>query len=182
MAQNSATPPQTNDSIIVRAIKYKGDTIPYVIMPAFCIYEEKVFKSKRKKAKWTRLLKRVKKVYPLSILGAAKLIEYENVLATMNNEAKKKKYMKEAEDKIKAEFGHDLKQLTISEGRILIKLLDRQTGKTAHSIVKDMRGNFSAFMWQSLALMFNSNLKTGYDSEEDQDIEKAIFLIENGYF
>ena len=70
----------------------------------------------------------------------------------------------------------------MSQGRILVNLIDRDTGKTSYELVKELRGSFSAFMWQSLALLFNKNLKTGYDAEEDVFIERAIKLIEGGYF
>ena len=93
---------------------------------------------------------------------------------------RKKKYMKLAEKKLKDEFGNELKNLTMTQGRILIKLIDRETGKTAFKIVKEMRGTFSAFMWQSLAVLFSSNLKDQYDpNSEDKAIEQAIKLIED---
>lgn len=91
--------------------------------------------------------------------------------------------MKNAEKQLQNEFSDDLKNLTITQGRILIKLIDRETGKTTYNIVKEMRGSFSAFMWQSLASLFNSSLKYDYDPKgEDKAIEQAIKLIENGYF
>ncbi len=73
--------------------------------------------------------------------------------------------------------------MTINQGRLLIKLIDRETGKTTYSVVKDMRGSFSAFMWQSVAVMFNSSLKTEYDPQgSDKNVEEAIKLIEAGDF
>jgi len=109
------------------------------------------------------------------------LKEYDQLLSQFSNENEKKKYMKRAEKQLKEEFGGELKQLTMSQGRILIKLIDRETGQTSYDVVKSMRGSFSAFMWQGLALMFNSNLKDDYDAEgEDIAIERAIKMIEGG--
>ncbi|MFY9309822.1 MAG: DUF4294 domain-containing protein [Bacteroidia bacterium] len=173
----------TENSLIVRAVVYKGDTIPYATLPVVSCYVPRVFKNKRDAAKWDRLKYNVKKVYPYAILAAAKLKEYDQLLAKIPNENDRKRYMKLAEKQLKDEFGEELKKLTISQGRILIKLIDRQTGKTTYDVVKDMRGSFSAFMWQSVAAIFNSSLKDDYDpAGEDRAIEEAIRLIENGDF
>ena len=71
----------------------------------------------------------------------------------------------------------------MNQGRILIKLIDRETGKTTYDIVKNMRGSFSAAMWQGVAIVFNSSLKSDYDAEgEEKNIELAIRMIEDGQF
>lgn len=177
---------QNTDSIAVKhypAVIVDGDTLAYIHLNPFCFSAERVFKSKRHKRRWTRTLKNVKKVYPYAILASARLKEYDRLLATIPNEHERKKRMKEEEKKIKKEFGQELKNLTMTQGRILIKLIDRETGNTTYDLVKDMRGSLSAFMWQSVALMFNSNMKKEYDAEnEDKDIEAAIKLIENGMY
>jgi hypothetical protein len=83
------------------------------------------------------------------------------------------------EKDIKDNFESELKQLTITQGRILIKLIDRQTGNTSYVLVQDLKGRFSAFFWQSLARLFGSNLKSHYDPYgEDAEIEKIIKSIE----
>jgi hypothetical protein len=160
-----------------------GDTLPYVnLAPVICT-GQRVFKNKRDQQRWERTKYNVKKVYPYAILAAAKLKEYDRILATIPTQRERDLYMKAAEDHLTDEFGEELKKLTVTQGRVLIKLIDRETGKTTYDVVKKMRGNFSAFMWQGLALMFNSNLKSEYDAEgEDKSIELAIQLIEDGQF
>ncbi|MGB3946965.1 MAG: DUF4294 domain-containing protein [Bacteroidia bacterium] len=173
----------TENSLMVRATIYYGDTIPFATLPTVNCYVPRVFKNKKDKAKWERLLYNVKKVYPYAILASAKLKEYDRLLVKIPNENERKRYMKVAEEQLKAEFGAELKKLTMTQGRILIKLIDRQTGKTTYDIVKEMRGSVSAFMWQSVAVVFSSNLKDDYDPKgEDKAIEDAIRLIENGDF
>lgn len=173
----------TEGATLARAVVYNGDTIPYGTLPTVVCYVPRVFKNKKEAAKWDRLKYNVKKVYPYAILASAKLKEYDKLLSQIPNENDRKRYMKEAEKQLKAEFGEELKKLTMTQGRILIKLIDRQTGKTTYDIVKEMRGSFSAFMWQSVASLFNSSLKDDYDAEgEDKAIEEAIRLIENGDF
>lgn len=170
-------------AITVRATLYNGDTIPYVTLAPVVCYIPRVFRNKREAAKWDRLKYNVKKVYPYAILAAAKLKEYDQLLSKIANENERKKYMKLAEKQLKNQFGPELENLTMTQGRILIKLIDRETGKTTYNIVKEMRGSFSAFMWQGVAILFSSNLKDEYDPKsEDKAIEEAIKLIENGDF
>ncbi|MGQ0827554.1 MAG: DUF4294 domain-containing protein [Bacteroidota bacterium] len=166
---------------LVRSTIYEGDTIPFVTLPPIVCYADRVFKNQKQREAWNRLKYNVKKVYPYAIIAAARLKEYDQLLSQFSNENEKKRYMKRAEKQLKEEFGAELKQLTMSQGRILIKLIDRETGQTSYDVVKSMRGSFSAFMWQGLALMFNSDLKDEYDAEgEDKAIEHAIKMIEAG--
>ncbi|MEO6904642.1 MAG: DUF4294 domain-containing protein [Bacteroidia bacterium] len=166
---------------VVRGVIIDGDTIPYIVLPVVETYSDRIFKNQREKAKWERLRYNVKIVYPYAIMAAARLKEYDRVLSQIANLKEREVYTKDAEAHLKKEFGDDLKKLTVSQGRILIKLIDRETGKTTYDVVKNMRGSFSAFMWQSVAIMFNSSLKYDYDPKgDDQLIETAIKLIEDG--
>ena len=166
----------------VKAIVYEGDTIPFVTLQPIVCYTDRIFTSRKQKTAWDRLKYNVKIVYPYAILAAAKLKEYDRILAAMP-EKDRKIYTKLAEKQLKDQFGKELENLTTTQGRLLVKLVDRETGKTTYTIVKEMRGSFSAFMWQSLALMFSSNLKDEYDAQgEDKNIEQAIRLIEDGAF
>ncbi len=159
------------------------DTFAYLSLPIVTIEAQMPFATKKKYAEWTRLKYNVKKAYPYAILASARLKEYEKVLATIPSEDGKQAYMKVAEKKLQKEFGPELKNLSINQGRILIKLIDRETGNTSYDLVKQLRGNFSAFMWQGLASLFGSSLKTEYDPEgEDKLIEIAIKQVEAGQF
>jgi hypothetical protein len=180
-----APPAKTDNPVkgtLARTVVYQGDTIPYVTLTAIVSSGERVFKNRRQRVAWDRMKYNVKKVYPYAILAAAKLKEYDRILSLMP-ESERASYTKKAEKQLKEEFGAELKDLTMSQGRILIKLIDRETGKSTYNVVKEMRGSFSAFMWQGVALMFNSSLKDEYDpTGEDRAIENAILLIEAGEF
>ncbi len=168
--------------IMVPTTVYEGDTIPYIKLETITCYANRVFKNRKQQVAWDRIKYNTKKVYPYAILAAAKLKEYDHILAEMN-EDDRKKYTKLVEEQLKKQFGEELKNLSINQGRILIKLIDRETGRTTYDVIKTMRGSFSAFMWQSVALMFSSNLKVDYDGEgNDRAIEEAIKLVENGDF
>lgn len=168
---------------LVETVYYEGDTIPYAKLGVVTCSADRVFKNYRQKAAWDRLKYNVKKVYPYAILASAKLKEYDRVLATIPSESGKKAFMKLAEKQLKNQFSDELKNLSVNQGRILIKLIDRETGKTTYDIVKNMRGSFSAAMWQGVAIVFNSSLKSDYDADgEEKNIELAIRMIEDGQF
>lgn len=185
---------QTGDDVVVPKEKTKvlykvwaevvnGDTIPSIRFQDVWIYADYAYKNKRQYEAWSRTKYNVKKVYPYAILAAAKLKEYNRILEKMPNEATRKAYMKTVEKELKAEFEEPLKDLTMTQGRILLKLIDRETGNTSYELVKDLRGGFQAFMWQSVARIFGSNMKSEYDPNgEDIMIERAIKLIEAGQF
>ncbi len=169
--------------ILVETVFYQGDTIPYGKLAVVTCSADRTFKTYRQKAAWDRLKYNVKKVYPYAILASVKIKEYDRVLATMPNERDRKAFTKLAEKQLKDEFGDELKNLTVTQGRILIKLIDRETGRTTYDVVKCMRGSFSAAMWQGVALVFNSSLKSDYDADGDEkNIEMAIRMIEDGQF
>jgi len=169
------------NGFLVHSVVYEGDTIPYAVLPSVTCVTNRVFKNNRQYQAWNRLKYNVKKVYPYAILAAAKLKEYDRILATIPRENEREAFMKFSEKQLKNQFGDEMKNLSVAQGRILIKLIDRETGKTTYDVVKNMRGSFSAFMWQGVALMFNSSLKADYDPDGDEKgIEIAIKMIEDG--
>lgn len=187
----SLYPQQRADDITVppesgyrcRAEVVDGDTVPMVDLNTVYIYTDFAFKSRRHYEQWTRTKFNVKKVYPYAILAAAKLKEYDKALEKIQDEDYKKIFLKACERDLRKEFEDELKNLTVSQGRVLMKLIDRETGKTTYEIVKQMRGNFQAVMWQTLARLFGNSLKDEYDPNvEDMMIERAVKLVEAGQF
>ncbi|RLD23301.1 MAG: hypothetical protein DRI54_07530, partial [Bacteroidetes bacterium] len=84
------------------------------------------------------------------------------------------------EEVLKNEFKGEIMKMTVSQGKVLVKLIDRETGQTSYELIKELRSGFTAFMWNSLALLFGNNLKARYDPIEDYEIETIVQLIENG--
>lgn len=165
----------------VQARVVDGDTLAFVTLREFSLYSPRVFKTEKEAKKYGRLLRDVKAAYPYSKIASDKLKEYNTLLLSFKTEKERKEFLKNAEKQMKEEFENDLKNLTLRQGRILIKLIDRETGSSSYELVKDLKGSFSAFMWQSLARMFGSSLKDKYDAEgEDKMIEEIIILIEKG--
>ena len=167
--------------ITVMAVVIDGDTMLMKNLPMVLIRENRTFKSRRQAIKYTRLVRNVKKVYPYSQAAASLLKQYNDQLAQIENTKERKRLMKQAEDELKEEYGSELRRLTFSQGMILIKLIDRETGHTSFELVKDLRGGFSAFLWLSFSRLFGINLKTRYNSDgEDQRIEDIVLLIKRG--
>lgn len=169
------------DIYVARALVIDGDTIWVAELDEIYIFPTKKFKNNRERRRYTRLIHNVKTVYPWAKLAGDKLAEVEIHLATLETEKEQREYIKQVEDELLGEYKEDLKKLTITQGRILIKLVDRETGDTSYELVKELRGNLSAAFWQALARLFGSNLKSEFDAEgEDRLIEEIVVLIENG--
>jgi hypothetical protein len=166
---------------VLSAIIVDGDTIPVDEIPEVNIYNKPVSNSNAEARQFSRLVKYVKKVYPYAKLAGIKFNEYSVLLADVKNEKEKRRMMKKAEDELEAQFGEDLKALTYTQGKILLKLVDRQTGNSSFELVQEFRGRFVAFFWQSFAKLFGYDLKVHYDPlGEDKDIELIVLMIENG--
>jgi hypothetical protein len=165
-------------------LKYKitgNDTLPFATITGAEIYAVRVFDNKRQANKNNRLIRNVKAVYPWAKLAGAKLVEYESILLNTESKKEQRKIMKQVENEIQEEYGGELRKLTISQGKILIKLIDRETGDTSYDLVQDFRGNFVAFFYQSFARIFGYNLKERYDPEgSDRNIEIIVKMIEQG--
>ena len=114
---------------------YNGDTIASIWMPEVTVIAEYSYKTKKQYEAWTRTKYNVKKVYPYAILAAAKLKEYDLALSKLPTEKAKKAYIKVIEKELKADFEEELKNLSMSQGKILLKLIDRETGTTSFEIV-----------------------------------------------
>lgn len=173
--------PTVKPGCFTQFIMMDGDTVPHMQLRQVLIFPPFKFKNKKQAEKFDRLRYNVKKVYPMAKVAGAKLREIDETLRYLKSESLKKFYLNMEEKKLKDEYEEELKKMSITQGRILVKLIDRETGKTTYAVVKELRGSFSAFLWQSVARLFGGNLKSQYDEEgEDKQIEQIIQLIENG--
>jgi hypothetical protein len=134
-----------------------------------------------KKAQYDKLQKRVIKTYPYAKAAGDVMRMYEALCTQITDEQQQKILLDRAEKTLMNQFEKDLRNMTVSEGVILVKLIDRQTGATGYELLRSMKGKFSAFMWQSIARVFGQNLKDDYDmTGEDVWIENIVALIEDG--
>jgi len=176
MAQDDEKP----DLFPVNGEVFHIDSLPYVTIEEIVVETKPTLKYRRKIRRYNKLVRKVKKVYPYAVIANQTIAEIEKEMVNYRGGRARKEFVEREEEKLMEEFEEKLKKLSFSEGRILIKLIDRETGKTSYELIKQLRGNFSAFFWQSIARMFGSNLKSEYDpDEEDRMIENIIVRIEN---
>ncbi len=129
-----------------------------------------------------RLVRNVKRAYPYAKIAGIELKELDERLARLKSEDEQKEYIDRAEKQIMNKFEKDVKKLTITQGIILVKLIDRETGHTSYEVIKDLKGGFTAFFWQGIARIFGNNLKAEYDpGGVDAKIEDIVRGIEAGY-
>lgn len=130
-----------------------------------------------------RLINNVRKVYPYAKLAGDKLQEYDTILANASSDSERQRLMRQAEDELTEKYTEELKHLNFSQGLILIRLIDRETGNTSYKLVQDLRGKVRAFFYQGFARLWGYNLKTEYDphnNPEDDEIETIVTLLERG--
>jgi hypothetical protein len=167
------------DTILLGAVIENGDTIANVFLDDFELLDRLPKKWARKQAQYNRLRYNVYKTYPYAVIAAGVLKDVNEKLAMMPEEKARKAYMKSIEKELKAKFKGDLENMTISQGQVLVKLINRQTGRNCYSIIKEVKGGFNAVVYQSVALLFSNNLKKAYDPEgDDRDIELVVREIE----
>ena len=135
------------------------------------------FKNKKERTKYYILKRRVVKVYPFALTAKEKLMSIQDGLDSIPKRRHKKRYTKEVAKWVKEEYADRLKNLSMSEGKILVKLIYRETNTTSYEIVKSYRGRFNAFFWQTMAKFWDNNLKSEYDpvnNREDMLIEHIL--------
>lgn len=166
---------------VVGARIVDGDTVPVVSLPETEVRERFRPRDRRMQRRMDRLTYKVCKVYPYARVTAELLEEYEHDLSRIDRRHDQELYVKLAEAELRAEFEAEVRELTISQGKVLIKLIDRETGQTSYDLVKQLRGGFQAFIWQGVAKLFGNDLKDDYDPDvEDRMIEVIVRRIERG--
>nr|WP_321485131.1 DUF4294 domain-containing protein [uncultured Draconibacterium sp.] len=175
---------QENDSSEVNmGYVQDGDTIIFKNIKEIPVFPDREFKNKREYRRYTRYIQKVKKVYPLAVKARELLKEYEPEYNALETRKEQRSLMKHLEKELLDRHKNELKKWSISDGRILLKLINRETKRTPYSLIKDFRGGFSATFWQGIARLFRNDLKAGYDpDEEDQVLEEIVTLIELGYY
>ena len=166
---------------VLKVVVVNGDSIPCVDLHEAVVEARWIPKNGREAARYDRLTRQVIKVYPYARLTGDLLREYENDLATIRTHGGQELYMKLAEAELRAEFEAEVKDLTAGQGRVLVKLIDRETGRSSYELVKQLRGDFTAFVWQGLARLFGQDLRSTYDAQgDDRMVEVIIERIERG--
>lgn len=160
-----------------------NDTLLYVLLPEVNITLLQHYYEFANTRQGKRLVRNVRKVYPYAKEAGLKLQEYDSVLSLVNSNKVRRQMMKAAEDQISAQYTEELKKLTFSQGAILIRLIDRETGNTSYKVVQSLRGKLRAVFYQGFARLWGYNLKSEYDpvhNQEDDQIETIVKLLDEG--
>jgi len=166
-------------------VKRNGETLPEIeIKEVMVLGREKGVEGRRTLSqyrKYTRLVYNLKRAYPYAIIARMKLDQVNADLALIEDEKERRKYLRGVEESVFGEYEDDMRDMTITQGRLLIKLIDRETQNTSYELIKLYRGSLTAAFWQAIARIFGTNLKDEYDPwGEDILIELIVQDIESG--
>jgi hypothetical protein len=165
----------------LQEIERNGEKMPEIEIREVTILARKDKARRSEYRRYEKLISNIKKVYPYALIVRIKLEEVNEELKNYPDERERKKYLKSIEKDVFAEYRKDIENMTITQGRLLIKLIDRETQNTSYVLIHEYRGKFSAVFWQSIARIFGTNLKDEYDPYgEDALIEAIINEIDAG--
>ena len=163
-----------NDTIKTYIAIVDGVKIPWIITEEVNIHDTRIFKSQADRQAYNRLRYNVKKVIPYAKFAGNRYRQLERDLALTGDKKKQKQLVKACETEIKNMFKKDVVNLTVTQGEVLIKLIDRETHNTTYALVKELKGGFTAFALQTAARIFGHDLKETYDRDEQRDIEYIL--------
>lgn len=170
-----------NDTIRLGAIEYNGGVYPFVFLPE--AVKVGAYMSDEDRLRISRLRRDLYITYPYALTAAAILKDVDANLEKLEGRRDRKRYLKEVDRQLDAAFKQPLKNLTIDQGHVLIKLINRQTGKDCYSIIREMKNGVTAVMWQSVGVMFNNNLRRDYDPQgDDQELERLVQALESSSY
>lgn len=153
-----------------------GDSVPLVHLTPIRKYARKP-----DMRRYARLVRAVKKVYPLAKQAQAEMARIEREILAIGDKQEQERYAREAQRRLIKQYKPVILKMTISEGKVLLKLIDRQIDQTAFQIIKEFRGGFVAGFWQAMAKLFGNNLKLDYQPEKrDRLLEQIVTYYEKG--
>lgn len=172
-----------NDTVIVEACpEPNGDTIPCSWLADASVSGKLRGVYKKRYAEWTRLRNAVYVTYPYAMKASQVMNQINAQLVNVTDKKKRKKIIQANEKQLKTQFADKLTQLSVYQGKVLMKLIYRQTGNNCYEIIEDYKGKFDAGFWQTVALIFGSNLRQPYDPNgDDHDMETIVQDVERMY-
>jgi len=164
-----------NDTIRVAVTTDEyGDVIPWIPIADVSIYSTRLFANAAARTQFNRLRYNVLKVLPYAMFAKERYARLNQQLEVTTSKKDQRRLVKACEKEIKDMFNREIKNMTITQGEILIKLVDRETGNSSYELVKELKGGFTAFCYQGVARVFGHNLKQKYDPQQERDIENII--------
>ena len=168
-------------TVKVSKVVVDGDSIQYMEMSNVYVYPKMTFSSKRQESSYMRLVKNVKKTLPIAKEVRQMLIETTEYVETLPSKKERDEHLKRVEDAVVKEYKPRMKKLTFAQGKLLIKLVDRECNSTAYEAIQAFIGPVRAGMWQAFAWMFGASLKKGYQPDGvDRLTERVVLMVEAG--
>lgn len=174
-------PAQNIKGMILPAIINGSDTIGVATLPEFTIVSKRIYTDPVEQYRFNQLKKNVYIVYPYAKEAGKIFNELNQSLADKNRKRDQRKYLKQKEEELDAQFADQLKNLTTTQGEILVKLIARETGQNCYTLIREFKNPLSAFFWQNAGKLFGYNLKITYNPQQDADIELIVRSIENDW-
>ena len=167
--------------LLVPMCLYEGEMIPWGQIPTVYIFKPLKFKNSKEQQEYYKLVRNVKRVYPIAREINKTIIETYEYLQTLPNEKARQRHIKRVEKGLKEQYTPQMKKLSFAQGKLLIKLVDRQSNQSSYELVKAFMGPFKAGFYQTFAALFGASLKKEYDPEgEDKLTERVVLLVESG--
>ncbi|GEP98191.1 DUF4294 domain-containing protein [Chitinophaga cymbidii] len=166
------------DSVAVRAVMNGTQLMPSITLPIVEVVDRLPKRLRKERERWTRLRNAVYVTYPYARSAGRVLKDVNQELNTFSNKKQRKAYLSSKEKELKTQFGDKLENLSVYQGKVLMKLIHRETGENCYEIIRELKGGFNARVYQTVAFFFGGNLKSEFNSRDDRDIEMIIEEIE----
>lgn len=168
-------------TVKVGKVLFQGDSVQYMEMNNVYVYPQLTFKNKKQAKAYMRLVTNVKKVLPIAKEARQLLFETTEILETLPTKEAKDAHIKKVESEIFKTYKPKMKKLTYSQGKLLIKLIDRECHSSSYEMIQAFMGPFRAGFWQTFAWAFGASLKKEYDPEGvDRLTERVVLMVEAG--
>ena len=168
--------------LVALATIIDGDTVPTFEMMEVTIYGRRIYPTARKQRKYDKLTRNVQKMYPIALEVKAILVETYLYMQTLQDDKAREEHLEKVEKGVWDQYYPIMRRCTLSQGKLLIKLIDRECNQTSYDLIKAFIGGFKAKFYQTFAALFGASLKKEYDPEHDEEdamIEEIIWMIDN---
>jgi hypothetical protein len=179
---NAAAQYASNDTLQTYAVVFEGDTLEAKTLLTVYHRSKLTREQANRRAEWTRLRNAIYVTYPYAKKAAVVMNDINKHLTNVTDKGERRKYIKSREKELKKEFADPLMNLSVYQGKVLMKLINRETGNNCYEIVKEYKGGAVARFYQTVAFFFGSNLKQPYDINGDEkEMEKIVIEVERMY-
>lgn len=168
--------------LVALATIIDGDTVPTFEMMEVVIYGKRIYPTARKQRKYDKLTRNVMKMYPIALEVKAILVETYLYMQTLQDDKAREEHLEKVEQGVWDQYYPIMRRCTLAQGKLLIKLIDRECNQTSYDLIRAFIGGFKAKFYQTFAALFGASLKKEYDPEHDEEdamIEEIIWMIDN---